>query len=96
MNEPRRLIEANSPWTLRNAPARPREWRALVETPGAVHVENEGGEMLLVPDMGQLRLHWAYTDIEEMRALFPKHFAALKEHISADRADYVVMDLISV
>ena len=90
------MIESSSPWTLRNAPIRPRDWRVLVETPGAIHVQNEGGEMLLVPDQGQLRLHWAYIDIEEMRLLFPKHFAEIKKHITADRADYLVMDLIAV
>ncbi|MGE3856146.1 MAG: GNAT family N-acetyltransferase [Dehalococcoidia bacterium] len=96
MNESRRLIESSSPWTLRNAPVRPRDWRALTEADGAVHIESDGGEMLLVPDRGQLRLHWAYEDIEQMRALFPDQFAAMKDEISADRADYVVMDLVNV
>ena len=96
MNEPRRLIESSSPWTLRNAPIRPREWRALLETPDAVHVRHEAGEMLLVPDQGQLRLNWAYTDIESMRLLFSRQFAEIKRHIATDRADYVVMDLIAV
>ena len=96
LNESRRLIESASPWTLRNAPVRPRDWRALVETPGAFYAQDDGGEMLLIPDQGQLRLHWAYANIEEMRALFPKHFAQLRKEITADRADYVVMDLINV
>ena len=47
MNESRRLNDASSPWTLHNAPVRPREWAALVATPGAVHVQDEGGELLL-------------------------------------------------
>jgi len=96
LNESRRLIESASPWTLRNAPVRPRDWRALVETPGAFYAHDDGGEMLLIPDQGQLRLHWAYADIEEMRSLFPKHFAQLRKEITAERADYVVMDLINV
>ena len=96
MNESRRLIESSSPWTLRNAPVRPREWRALVETPGAVHLQHEDGEMLLLPDQGQLRLYWAYTDIESMRLRFPQQFAEIKKHITADRADYLVMDLVAV
>lgn len=90
------MIESSSPWTLRNAPIRPRDWRALMDTEDAVHLESDGGEMLLVPDQGELRLHWAYEDIEQMRLLFPRHFEAMKQHISADVADYVVMDLISV
>ena len=96
MNESRRLIESASPWTLRNAPIRPRDWRALMDAEGAVHLQSDGGEMLLVPDQGQLRLHWAYENIEQMRLLFPRHFEAMKEHISAEDADYVVMDLIAV
>ena len=94
--QPRRINESSTVWTLRNAPVRPREWRALLETPGAVHEQDEGGEMLLVPDQGQLRLHWAYLDMEEMRLRFPKHFAAIRKHITADRADYVTMDLVGV
>ncbi len=96
LNESRRLIESASPWTLRNAPVRPREWRALMDAEGAVHLQSDGGEMLLVPDQGQLRLYWAYESIEEMRSLFPRHFEAMKEEISADVADYVVMDLVNV
>ncbi|MDA0302473.1 MAG: GNAT family N-acetyltransferase [Chloroflexi bacterium] len=96
MNESRRLIESSSPWTLRNAPVRPRDWRALMDAEGAVHLESDGGEMLLVPDQGELRLHWAYEDIEQMRLLFPRHFDAMKQDISADVADYVTMDLIAV
>lgn len=96
MNESRRQIESASPWTLRNAPIRPRDWRALTETPGSVHVQDDGGEMLLVPDQGQQRVHWAYSDIEEMRTLFPEHWAELRKYITADESDYVVMDLISV
>lgn len=96
MNEPRRVIETSAPWTLRNAPLRPREWKALVETPGAVHVRDSRGEMALVPDAGQLRLHWAYLDLEAIRERFPVQFAEIRKHISADRAEYVVMDLIAV
>lgn len=96
LNESRRLIESASPWTLRNAPIRPRDWRALTETEGAVHIESDGGEMLLVPDQGQLRLHWAYESIGAMRDLFPDQFAAIRDEISAEDADYVVMDLINV
>jgi len=96
LNESRRLIESSTPWTLRSAPVRPREWRALVETPGAVHVSDEGGEMLLVPERGQLHLYWAYLDIEQMRLLFPRQFAEIRKHIDAARADYVAMDLVAV
>ena len=95
LNEPRRLIESSSPWTLRNAPAKPREWRALVEQPGAIRAGDDGGEMLLIPQVGQLRLHWAYLDIEEMRALFPKHWTKLKKNVSAKTTDYVGMDLVA-
>ena len=95
MNEPRRMIESSSPWTLRNAPVRPRDWRALIELPGATLVEDDGGEMLLTPDLGQARLHWAYTDIEELRLLFPQHFEQVRKQATADRADYMIMDLVA-
>ncbi|MEX2445788.1 MAG: GNAT family N-acetyltransferase [Dehalococcoidia bacterium] len=73
---------------------RPRAWQAMVETPDAVHVADEDGEMLLVPEQGQLRLYWAYADTESMRFLFPAHFADVRDHIDADRAEHVSMDLV--
>ncbi len=90
------MMDTSSPWTLRNAPVRPREWRALIEVPGATHIEAEGGELVLAPDLGQLRLHWAYSEIEEMRRLFPQQFEEVRSKVGADRADYVVMDLVNV
>ena len=90
------MVDSNaSPWTLRNTPLRPREWRALVDTPGATLVQQDGGELLLVPEGGELRLYWAYTDIETMRSLFLQHFAEVQQDITADRADYVAMDLVA-
>ncbi|MEI6136998.1 MAG: GNAT family N-acetyltransferase [Chloroflexota bacterium] len=90
------MTDSSSPWTLRNAPVRPREWSALVATPGAFHVQDEGGELLLAPDdRGQMRLHWAYSGIEVMRNLFAKQFDQVRKHITADRTDYAVMDLIA-
>ena len=96
MMEQRRTIEAVSPYTLRNMPLRPRAWQALIETPGTTRVSNEDGEVLLVPERGQLRLYWAFVDIEAMRESFVDLFDAVRGDISADRAEYVAMDLVGL
>ncbi len=96
MNQQHRVIEPASPFSLRNMPVRPRAWQALVDTEGATHVSNEDGEMLLVPEQGQLRLYWAFVDIEAMRLSFADMFAAIRDDIRADRADYVAMDLVGL
>ena len=96
MNQQRRVLEPASPFGLRNMPMRPRAWQALIETPGAVHLADEDGEMLLVPEQGQLRLYWAYFDMETMRILFPAQFAQIRNHIDAVPAEYVAMDLVGV
>jgi len=96
MMEQRRTIEAVSPYTLRNMPIRPRAWQTLIDTPGATRVSNEDGEVLLVPERGQLRMYWAFVDIEAMRESFGPMFEAIRGDISAERADYVAMDLVGL
>ena len=93
MTQERRVIEAPSPFVLRNVPLRPRAWRALVDTPDALHVSNDDGEILLVPERGQLRLYWAFLDQEAMRTSFPEMFEAVRGDITAEHAEYVAMDL---
>ncbi|MSQ31070.1 MAG: GNAT family N-acetyltransferase [Dehalococcoidia bacterium] len=93
MTQERRVIEAPSPFVLRNMPLRPRAWQTLVDIPDALHVSNDDGEIILVPERGQLRLYWAFLDQEAMRASFPEMFEAVRTDITADRAEYVAMDI---
>ncbi len=92
----RRQLQATEPFGLKNMPMRPRERARLLETPGAVHVESDDGEVILVPDLGQLRLYWGFDDQETMRQVFPEMFEALREHITPDGADYVATDLVGL
>ena len=95
MNERQRIAEAQ-PFLLRNTPLRPRERERLLQTQGAVHLTNERGEMLLVPQRGQYHLYWAYNDIESMRALFPKMWTQIRKKVDPDEADHVHLDLVEV
>lgn len=95
MNERQRIAEAQ-PFQLRNVPLRPREREHLLQTPGAVHLTNERGEMLLVHQRGQYHLHWAYNDIESMRVLFPKMWEGIRKNIDPDEADHIRVDLVGV
>lgn len=80
---------------MKNTPLRSRAWRALLETDDAVVVEVEGGQMALVPQHGQVRLYYAFADIEAMRTLFADLFEALREDIPGYQADYLAIDLVS-
>ena len=95
MMERRQLVEAE-PFALKNMPMRPRERRRLLEREGTLHIEEERGEVFLVPELGQLRIYWGFENVEAMRTLFPGWFDELRAHITLDRADYVAMDLVSL
>ncbi|MBM3140039.1 MAG: hypothetical protein FJZ92_07455 [Chloroflexi bacterium] len=81
---------------MRNVPLRPRAWRALLETPGAAIAEEEGGQVALVPQDGELHLYWAFDSVEQMRRSFAPLFEMLKPSIKEDAADYVVLNLVEV
>ena len=95
MNQRQRIAEA-PPFPLRNAPLRQRERERLLQTPGAVHLTNERGEMMFAAVRGQYQVYWAYADIESMRAFFPKMWAEVHKKVNPDEADQVQMDLIAV
>lgn len=95
MNQRQRIAETQT-FPLRNVPLRPRERERLLQMPGTVHLTNERGEMMLVPLRGQYQLHWAYSDLEAMRALFPKMWTQIREKVNPDEADHVQMDLVGV
>lgn len=95
MNQRQRIAEPE-PFLLRNAPLRPRDRERLLSTPGAVHLTNDKGEMLLVRERGQYHLYWAYNDVETMRILFPKMWTQIRKQVDVDEADHVQLDLIGV
>jgi GNAT superfamily N-acetyltransferase len=95
MMERRQLLDTEQ-FALKNMPMRPRARRQLLERPGVVHMEEERGEVILVPELGQLRIYWGFENIEAMRHLFPGWFDQLRSEITPDRADYVAMDLVSL
>jgi hypothetical protein len=95
--EQRRAIEAaGATYTLRNMPMRPAAWQALIDRPDTIRVSNEDGEMLLVPERGQLRLYGGFVDLEAMRESFVEMFEAIRGDIGADRAEFVAMDLVGL
>lgn len=95
MNERQRIAE-RQPFLLRNAPLRPRDRERLLAVPGAVHLSNELGEMLMARQRGQYHLYWAFQDVESMRGLFPRMWEQMRGHIDPDEADHVHLDLIEV
>lgn len=92
MNERRRLDEDEG-FRLRNAPMRPRLRREILERPGTVVIEGDDGEVIVTPDAGQLRLHWAFRDIDTMRHGFPEMWQEAAKAFGREAIDYVAMDL---
>lgn len=92
----RRQLQAVEPYGLKNMPMRPRERQRLLEIPGTVHIERDGGEIFLVPELGQLRLYWGFEDPETMRQLFPGMFDELRPQITPERGDFVATDLVGL
>lgn len=93
MNERRQIEAQNAAFSLRNAPLKPREREALLQQPGAFHVESDNGEVILAPVEGQQRLFWAFRDVESMRQEFAAMWQQAKEHIDRDEVDYVATDV---
>jgi len=93
MTSDRRRLEDEGSFSIRNTPLRARQRRDLIERPGRFHIESEDGEVILAPDEGQLRLFWAFRDVESMRQQFPEMWAEAREQLDPDEVDYVSMDL---
>lgn len=91
MNE-RRRIEQDAAFTFRNAPLSARQRRALLESPGTLHLPVDEGEVIVAWVRGQQHLYWAFTDIEAMRREFPSMWDEVKEALDRD-GDYVALDL---
>lgn len=81
---------------LRNAPIRARAWRELLEKDDVASIASDGGEMVLALQDGQLNLHYAFADLEEMRREFVPLFDELKAEIDSFDADYVRIDLVQL
>ncbi len=91
----RRDIDDAQP-KLRNAPIRPRAWRELVVSDDVAAIESDGGTLVLAKQDGQLNLHYAFSDLEEMRLEFVSLFEGLKSEIESFDADYLRIDLVQL
>lgn len=93
-DERRALNEARP--MLRNMPMRSRAWRELLERDDAATIEGDTGALVLAVQDGQLNLHYAFTELEEMRLDFVPMFDDLTSEIESFEADYVRIDLIQI
>src|SRR6059058_513099 len=80
-----RQLQASPP-QVRNVPLRPRAWRELIATPGAVLAERPAGTLALVPQRGELHLYWSFEGVEGMRSAFAEMWDELRPHINTDVA----------
>ncbi len=78
----------------RNAPRSIDAWEALLDRDETEAVETAVGEMALVPERGQLHLHYAFDDLEAMTAAWHPCFEALRERIAGSGHPYVTIDLV--
>ena len=91
----RREIDDAQP-KLHNAPIRPRAWRELVASDDVAAIEGDGGTLVLATQDGQLNLHYAFSELEEMRLQFEPLFEQLKSEIDSFDAGYVRIDLVQL
>lgn len=96
MTTERRGIQAAQPPMFRNTPMPPRVWRELLESDDVAAIEGDAGGLALAQDGGQLNLHYAFSELEEMRLSFVPMFDELKDELASFDADYVRIDLIQV
>jgi GNAT superfamily N-acetyltransferase len=82
--------------TVRSQPMRATEWREMCERPGATVVEAEVGELALVPERGQMALHWQFEDLDSMRLHFQPMFDELRQEIAEADVDLIRLDLVQV
>ena len=78
----------------RNQPRSIDEWEELLDSDAAEAVETDVGEMALVRERGQLRLHYAFDDLEAMTAALLPAFDALRPRIADSGFPYVTIDLV--
>ncbi len=89
-------LEAPPTMLMRNRPQSERSWQALMETPGATVVDAGAGQLVLVPEEGQLRLYWAFIDLDTMRQHYTPMFEELRPEIQQADVDFISMDLVQV
>ena len=78
----------------RNSPRSIDEWEALLDSDAAEVVETDIGEMAIARERGQLHLHYAFDDLEAMKAAWHPCFDALRERIGGSGFPYVTIDLV--
>ena len=70
---------------LRNTPMRARQWSDLMDRDDIALTESESGQLLVVPQNGQLNLHYAVTSEEAGRQGFAGMFAEIEDSIEEAR-----------
>lgn len=81
---------------LRNTPMRGRQWRDLLERDDIALAESEAGQLLVVPQDGQLNLHYAVTSEEAGRQGFAAMFADIEDSIDEAGWEYTRIDLVEL
>jgi GNAT superfamily N-acetyltransferase len=81
---------------MRNRPISTREWRELLETSGATVIDAEVAQMAIIPERGQLTLHWAFADIDTMRQHYAAMFEELKPEIAEADVDFITQDFVQL
>lgn len=81
---------------MRNTPINARAWETMVATPGVTSITSPVGDLALVPEEGEIALHWQFENLDSMRQHFQPMFDELRPEIAAADVDFVTMDLVQV
>ena len=81
---------------LRNTPMRARQWGDLLDRDDIALAESESGQLLVVPQDGQLNLHYAVTSEEAGRQVFAGMFAEIEDSIEEAGWSYTRIDLVEL
>ena len=81
---------------LRNTPMRARQWSDLMDRDDIALTESESGQLLVVPQNGQLNLHYAVTSEEAGRQGFAGMFAEIEDSIEEAGWSYTRIDLVEL
>jgi ribosomal protein S18 acetylase RimI-like enzyme len=94
MTQPRTGAQLGDALQTRNMPRSIDDWERLLDSDIAEAVETDTGEMALVQERNQLRLHYAFDDLETMTSAFHPMFEALRPVISDSDYPYITIDLV--
>ena len=81
---------------MRNTPMRARQWRDLLDRDDIALAESESGQLVLVPQDGQLNLHYAVMSEEAGRQGFAGMFAEIEDSIEEAGWAYTRIELVEL